>query len=918
MEREPSPFYGTSAVRNSRAPPVLRVNVLYGMTGGDEAVGNGPNALASTTTSPSIGHLPVHLSRSATVSNAAAHVAPSSVRRTTMTDGVYGPNTAALSLTAANGTGSATSSPSLAKPVLDPTQVRCCPLDQWIPDAHVVNCMAPDCPNNFSLFNRKHRCRMCGRVFCASCCNNPVLISAAAAMPPAASTSTITIPDGGLNGNSVTVSSTNHHNNNSTIGAFNGSSTSLRASPEPTGCGAGALSAGGAAGSVRGVAAGGTCGTGENSAAAAGSVSTVLLSPTSAIPAYGMESVGNSVSAQGGFSSTNNNNGSNYSGNPLSAKAAASSPVITNVVQCRVCASCSYEVQLVVSTRQENGEPRRRSRGELKMLQRALLVNVMTYLNLLDLASVALVSADFYFMSRDNLIWYQYNMTRWVQEGEATQLSSLKSRAAALRAQQQQQQQQRTTSWYGGGSSAASSLADDIFHNIPVIQDATALSESEAAKRVISLHARYNYTQFLDFARRQEMARCEGLSSFSLGARILLSSPIRVALVGPSGIGKTAAVQAFLGEKPTQMVVRPTIGFQRRAMPVRLAGGLSTEVTLHIYDLSGADRYEELRRFVCRHCHVLALCYDPAQKVTLVQAADIMMSLEPALGPQPVVVCGLLRRGNAQASVVSNGQGVQVQPVVLASPHSTGTLEASGAKQRLELEEHNAQSAPLNDDRAGQGKSAVPLEATTARRAATEVFPEPGENNASAPLASPVDAAAAISMTDSVTSGVTSPALPRPLDTATAEMTGAESSSGGISGLPVASTPVLASCDVTVEDAVGITVRGLSSIQCPMMYPAPLFEAMVQAVLDRLGEATLGNTTTISEISAELTSQGEYSTSPSATPRGMGSVVHRSTPASVVRSSVRRRRPAASCTFVQDLLNLTMQPCALDILLDRK
>jgi hypothetical protein len=874
MEREPSPLYsGSSAVRNSRAPPVLQVNVLYGITG-EEAAGNGAGPLGSSTAATMTGHSAINLSRAATVCNFGAHasVAASTTRRATLD--AANPNSGVASLTVLSGATPATTTSTLAKPVLDPSQIRCCPLDQWIPDAHVVNCMAPDCANNFSLFNRKHRCRMCGRVFCASCCNNLVYLSAVAVAPGVPETP-------GANSSS----SNNNNNNNSSNMSYTTTNNSSTTTPEPAGVGvdSNAASNAGTASSMIGPGGGGGVQRGMGGDFSAGSTSPAVMTPTT---------TNQTGLLDGGVSTpttTSNNNNSSSSpavsagaATTMVAASSTSSSVTANLVPCRVCASCSYEVQLVVSTRQDNGELRRRSRGELKMLQRVLLVNVMTYLNLRDLVSVALVSADFYFMSRDNVIWYQYNMTRWMQEGEATQLSSLKSRAAALKAHRQ-----RSTPWYGGGGTTSSSLADDIFNSTPVIQDATALSESEAAKRVISLHARYNYTQFLDFARRQEMARCEGLSSFSLGARILLSSPLRVALVGPSGIGKTAALQAFLGEKPTQMVVRPTIGFVRRATSVRLAGGLSAEVTLHIYDVSGADRYAELRRFVCRHCHVIGLCYDPAQKVTLVQAADIMMELESALGPQPVVVCGLLRR-DRRHTAAAMGKGGEMRPVPQTTSYSVGALEAGAVKKTLVLEELNAPSMPLNSD----GPS------TSAAAGAMDSLPDI-DKNGSTPLSTSRGGNAGGSDA----------------------LAGAAGSHVTLNAPPAAENATALSSDVSVEDAVGITVRGLASIQCPMMHPGPLFEALVQAVLDRLGEATVANTTTISEISAELTSQGEFSLPPSAMNRKMSTAAgtaSRSTPASVVRSSMRRRRPAASRTIVQDLLNLTMQPCALDILLDRK
>ncbi|KAK7201641.1 Ras-like small GTPase [Novymonas esmeraldas] len=848
--------------RRAAGPPVLHVNVLYGLANEEPAslaTVSGPSS--STTVGASAMNrgsgIPSHMPASA--------MAPTSRRAT---DGAVPPTTVFPNFSAASGTAS---SSTLAKPTLDLAQVRCVPLDQWVPEAHVVNCMAPDCTNSFSLFNRKHHCRMCGRVFCSSCCNYVVYISAAVASSTG---------NGAVDAPAVAG------------GGGYGAATSSAVTPEPQRLAA-----------VDGVGYG--SGPRQAPESGAGGAAPAASPTTGAHP----------------FPSASGANGDVH-GAPLTTPASSSPSAAQAAVPCRVCASCSYEVQLVVSTRQEAGGQRRRSRGELKMVQRALLVNVLSFLTLRDLASASLVSADFYFMTRDNIIWYQYNMNRWVQERELPQLSSLKSRAAVLRVQRQQQQQQQQQQQRGGGSWYSSSsfanaarstaLADDIFRSASAIQDATALSESEAAKRVISLHARYNYTQFLDFARRQEMARCEGLSSFSLGARILLSSPIRVALVGPCGIGKTASTRTFVGEKPSQMVVRPTIGFERRTVSVRLARGLSTEVVLHLYDLSGADRYRELRRFVCRHCHVVGLCYDPARKVTLVQAADIMMELEPALGPQPVVVCGLLRLPHHAAGGAgshSSRAGPARPPAAMAAAAAVAALQPATLPRRADQSAapltvgaapDTAPPSPCGEE---PGDSSISRARTSVSSASTTVVvPSAVEERREEAHGSSVQLDTPLSPTHTL-SAPASPRLPlAPPPSAAAAATTAAYLNGGL--------------EVTVDDAVGITVRGHSSIQCPLLQPSQFYEAIVQSLLDRLAEATVASTASILEISAEITMQGGASLPPSTTSRltGAGSV-----PASAMRTaSSMRRRPHASRVIVQELLNLTMQPCALDILLDRK
>lgn len=42
----------------------------------------------------------------------------------------------------------------------------------WVPDDSVSNCQNKECKLEFTFFNRKHHCRFCGKIFCATCINH--------------------------------------------------------------------------------------------------------------------------------------------------------------------------------------------------------------------------------------------------------------------------------------------------------------------------------------------------------------------------------------------------------------------------------------------------------------------------------------------------------------------------------------------------------------------------------------------------------------------------------------------------------------------------------------------------------------------------------------------------------------------------
>lgn len=172
-----------------------------------------------------------------------------------------------------------------------------------------------------------------------------------------------------------------------------------------------------------------------------------------------------------------------------------------------------------------------------------------------------------------------------------------------------------------------------------------AVGPSSLQRAVISLHCRYNFTQFLDFSRRVEVERCQGLSTFASSAKQLLSSNIKICVIGPSGIGKTSLVQSFMADATAaaadDAAMRSTSGFVMTTKRVSLVGGLSAEAAVSIFDVGGDSRYDALRLLCAQNCHAIVALYSAHSKLSLVQTATMLSAIEPDLGPQPVVVCGV-------------------------------------------------------------------------------------------------------------------------------------------------------------------------------------------------------------------------------------------------------------------------------------
>ncbi|CCW64269.1 unnamed protein product [Phytomonas sp. EM1] len=732
---------------------------------------------------------------------------------------------------------------SFAKPTLAPSSVRWCSPDQWVPDAQVVNCMAPDCKMPFSLFTRKEHCKICGRVFCSSCCSNEVEILEDRS--PCLSHSCNA--SGNVKGLDLLASNGFHHPRSHSFMANETDSTPVTGSPSHPNRSA-------SAGFI-------------NIATGHTAISNTDVISTNVVP-------GSSCAASADNASS--------IGTPL--------PQTSKGVVYRVCNECFYETQLVVSTRGEDSKPRRKCRGQLKMFQRALLVNVLSFLSLRDLLEIALVSSDFYFMSRDNVIWYQYNTARWLKEtenpyfsftGDTNHMLTVAAANSALSSGGLRHWFSAHESYYKStsspsalstltialdGSNASVGEGSIKFPRAPFLEDATVLTQGEAFKRVISHHARYNYTQFLDFARRQEMARCEGLAWFSVAARVLFSSPIRVALIGPPGVGKTTSLLAFLRKNKRGSTVHSTMGFTRHRVTLWIRGESKVGVNLEIYDVSGDERYESLRRFICSHCHAIGLCYNPCRKVTLVQAADVMMGVEPALGPQPVVVCGLIPSTESDVADASN------------IPPKDVSNGLNGVRPDLQVPQASHQQHPYTLPAVSFATLATPSSEVSARSQGSTV-------------------ASTITVREA-----TSPPLASTHPAHGSMVWGAE---GAPSSRTQGLTPPRHSSliEVSEEDAAGITVRDGGSLHCPIDQTHVFYDRLLGSLIDRLSLAVMANRTSIANLT-DVTEESESNK--------FGGVS-----ASNCSRSFAKRDPKVDKDIAEELLKLTMQPSTLNILLDR-
>eukprot|EP00758_Cryptobia_borreli_P015043 Tbor_TRINITY_DN5983_c1_g4::TRINITY_DN5983_c1_g4_i1::g.18652::m.18652 len=485
-------------------------------------------------------------------------------------------------------------------------EIYCIPREKWIPDNRVVECMATECRQQFSFFNRRHHCRVCGKIYCASCCSENIpryMVSNSTRFFDVQNTHLPAERD-------LRVSNDSNNNNNNNKNTHN----------------------------------------------------TGLL--VSSNPAY---------SSTNNSNNNNNNNNTNIGINGIRSQQLTTPYLSPITSETRMCKECCYNHQLAINRREATGHPRRRHRGELKMIQRARIVDIFSFLSFKELLNVSLVSSDFYFITRDNNLWMNFNALRW-ESDNSRHHSSIISRQ--LQPHYEQTSPITSTGVVGYGASRASSKRPSTAGFL--------LRGLTTANGEISNHCRYNYTQFLKYCTLLENARCGGLANFASNAKLLLMKSVKVAVIGPAMVGKSVMIQHFADEmysnvcsgvrvfSPTHVshhrrtasyamgpfdrdAYRPTCGLVVSHKKVTVTGEISLPQSgVIIYDVSGGARYEKLRGLVCRSVHVIILCYNVSSKGSLKEAVAQMSSIESLLGPQPVVLCGIIDQAKSVKEVTES------------------------------------------------------------------------------------------------------------------------------------------------------------------------------------------------------------------------------------------------------------------------
>lgn len=324
--------------------------------------------------------------------------------------------------------------------------------------------------------------------------------------------------------------------------------------------------------------------------------------------------------------------------------------------QLRCCLSCYHQHQLVIAPYRGGrpGVPRRRCRGELKLLTSRVLVAVASFLDGASISAFALTSSDFYFIARDNALWellFHRRFNRAASGAATTAQAQDGTNPAATAAAAGSVNTSTALSPPPPTSPSTTAPATGGANSVSTTGGAAAAagggSAAAAAAAVLtSPHngttgglgtvISHNYSVFPVYVRHLVADRFEGLATYASRVRQLFTVGPRIAVVGPPRSGKTQLIRRFLGDSSASSAVTAltTIGIRSYDRRVAIAGSVATTTTVILYEVQGDDRYHELRRLCIANCHAVICCYDATSLTSLdrarAQLAEAAGEVDPA------------------------------------------------------------------------------------------------------------------------------------------------------------------------------------------------------------------------------------------------------------------------------------------------
>jgi small GTP-binding protein len=173
-----------------------------------------------------------------------------------------------------------------------------------------------------------------------------------------------------------------------------------------------------------------------------------------------------------------------------------------------------------------------------------------------------------------------------------------------------------------------------------------------------------------------------------MSARV--APPVKVVLVGDSGVGKTALVTAYCrGGFEWDCIA--TVAPARSTATVKVQGG--AEVTLHIWDTAGQEAYHAISQSFYRDARVALVCYAPASPEPIAAWIGRVRAAAPACAVLLVATKADLLAQDERVALCSSG-------LALAQAHGARAHYVTSAKTGQAVEEVFYGAA---DARAGAG-----------------------------------------------------------------------------------------------------------------------------------------------------------------------------------------------------------------------